>query len=553
MGNEFKRIVLLKGFQHMDDYHFKMIKSLLAHDLRLTRKMQEEYDRIKIADLMEERFRGAACVDKLIELVKGIDDIKHLVKPLQKEKLKVLRRLNAKETASAKKRKQNESSTDESTSATNEASGSESTKNTPMKKNKTTETNESKRRKLTQEESQLPGTSRQLLESATSTQSTESLFQTLQTPAPTPSRISSTKEKKDTTTKANDFKKKVSHKQSQLPGTSAASACPTQSSYQMMQMCLPAPSTSSSVKEEEKKCMFLLKKEGTTTKTVDSSRMKRPPVQSQHPQLSTYSMYSTEACLQMPQMLSPTPASSPLAKISSLPSNSKCSPDTQKWCRPLGRQEKPRLKVVPKEASKEDGFHSGPKEVMVLKAMQPFTYDVRDGERKMFHATVATENQFFQVKVFHVALKEKFIPKKIIAISDYYGRNGFLELYSASSVSEVNTDRKMEISKSLIQKANATPKISDLYLQTLGTFVSGVYLVHKKLVCNECLYYEIQDKTGVMEVLVYGRLTSVYCEEGDKLRLTCFELALSGEKRQLRSVIHSFIKVRTSGGPLPIF
>lgn len=135
--------------------------------------------------------------------------------------------------------------------------------------------------------------------------------------------------------------------------------------------------------------------------------------------------------------------------------------------------------MVPKEASKEDGFHSGPKEVMVLKAMQPFTYDVRDGERKMFHATVATENQFFQVKVFHVALKEKFIPKKIIAISDYYGRNGFLELYSASSVSEVNTDRKMEISKSLIQKANATPKISDLYLQTLGTFVSGVYLVHK--------------------------------------------------------------------------
>lgn len=215
--------------------------------------MQEEYDRIKIADLMEERFRGADCVDKLIELVKGIDDIKHLVKTLQKEKLKVLRRLNAKETASAKKRKQNESSTDESTSATNEASGSESTKNTPMKKNKTTETNESKRRKLTQEESQLPGTSRQLLESATSTQSTESLFQTLQTPAPTPSRISSTKEKKDTTTKANDFKKKLSHKQSQLPGTSAASACPTQSSYQMMQMCLPAPSTSSSVKEEEKK------------------------------------------------------------------------------------------------------------------------------------------------------------------------------------------------------------------------------------------------------------------------------------------------------------
>ncbi|XP_029083859.1 interferon-activable protein 203-like isoform X2 [Monodon monoceros] len=391
MGSEFKRIVLLKGFQHISDYQFSMIKCLLAKDLRLTRKMQEEYDRIKIADLMEVKFRGSDCVDRLIDLIKDIEEIKDLAKTLQKEKLKVIRRSKAKEATPVKKSKLNKPSPDQSTSTTNKALGPESIKDTPVKGKKTTKTNESKGMNLKKEQSQLPG----LL--VTSTQSTESLPQT-------------------------------------------------------------------------------------------------------------------------PQMLPPNPSSSSSTK-------------------------KPRLKAVPKEAPREEGFQRGPKEVMVLKATEPFTY-VREGERKMFHATVATESQFFQVKVYHVDLKEKFIPKKIIAISDYFGRNGFLEVFNASSVSDVNPDRKMEISKSLIQKANATPKISHLYSQALGTFVNGVFLVHKKLVCNECIYYEILDNTGVMEVLVYGeRLTRISCEKGDRLKLICFELALSGDKRQLRSIIHSFIKV----------
>ncbi|XP_024606150.1 interferon-activable protein 203-like isoform X2 [Neophocaena asiaeorientalis asiaeorientalis] len=392
MGSEFKRIVLLKGFQHISDYQFSMIKCLLAKDLRLTSKMQDEYDRIKIADLMEVKFPGSGCVDRLIDLIKDIEEIKDLAKTLRKEKLKVIRRSKAKEATPVKKSKLNKPSPDQSTSTTNKALGPESIKDTPVKGKKTTKTNESKRMNLKKEQSQLPG----LL--VTSTQSTESLLQT-------------------------------------------------------------------------------------------------------------------------PQMLPPDPSSSSSTK-------------------------KPRLKAVPKEASREEGFQRGPKEVIVLKATEPFTYDVRESERKMFHATVATESQFFQVKVYHVDLKEKFIPKKIIAISDYFGRNGFLEVFNASSVSDVNPDRKMEISKSLIQKANATPKISHLYSQALGTFVNGVFLVHKKLVCNECIYYEIQDNTGVMEVLVYGeRLTRVSCEKGDRLTLICFELALSGDKRQLRSIIHSFIKV----------
>ncbi|XP_014652531.1 PREDICTED: interferon-activable protein 203-like [Ceratotherium simum simum] len=160
--------------------------------------------------------------------------------------------------------------------------------------------------------------------------------------------------------------------------------------------------------------------------------------QSQLPEPSGTSTCPTENLPQTPQMPLPTPSSSSLTK-------------------------KPRLKAVPKEASREEGFQSGPKEVMVLKATVQFAYAVSEGERKMFHATVATENEFFQVKVFAVSLKGKFIPKKVIAISDYIGCNGFLEIYNASSVSDVNADRKMEVSKRLIKNSNATPKIIHLY------------------------------------------------------------------------------------------
>ncbi|XP_066895382.1 interferon-activable protein 203-like isoform X4 [Kogia breviceps] len=447
MANEFKRILLLKGFQHISDYQFRVIKSLLAKDLRLTRKMQDEYDRIKIADLMEVKFHGPACVDKLIGLVKDIDEIKDLAKTLKNEKLKVIRRSRAKEATRVNKSKLNKPSPDQSTSTTNKDLGLESIKDTPVKEKKTTKTNESKRMNLKKKQDLLP----ELL--VTSTQSTESLPQTPQMLPPNPSSSSSTKKKNDIATKIKDSKRKtVSQKLSQLPGTSATITCPTGSSCPVKSIPPPTPSSSFSVK-------------------------------------------------------------------------------------------KPKLMVVPKEASREEGFQRGPKEVMVLKATEPFTYDVRESERKMFHATVATESQFFQVKVYDVDLKEKFIPKKIIAISDYFGRSGFLEVFNASSVSDVNPDRKMEISKSLIQKANATPKISHLYSQALGTFVNGVFLVDKKLVCNECIYYEVRDNTGVMEVFVYGRLTKISCEKGDRLKLICFELALSGDKRQLRSIIHSFIKV----------
>ncbi|XP_022346811.1 interferon-activable protein 203-like isoform X2 [Enhydra lutris kenyoni] len=391
MGSDYKRIILLKGLEVINEYQFSIVKSLLARDLRLTRKMQEECNKVQIADLMERKFPGPTCVDKLVNLFKDIEGLGDIVKTLKNEKKKVMRQSGARGKEPMKKRKRDLPSTDESTSTMNEALGS--VYDAVMSKNKKMETTQNdgpKKTQPTQGQSQLPGPS------ATSTQSTCSYPQT-------------------------------------------------------------------------------------------------------------------------PQMSAQTPGSSSTTK-------------------------KPRLKVVPTEASIEEGFQKGPKEVMVLKATEPFTYDPMKAEKKMFHATVATESQFFHVKVFHVSLKSKFIPKNIIAISDYHGRNGFLELYGTSQVSDVNSDQKMEISSRLIQNAKATPKINTLYSQKPGTFVSGIYQVHKKNVLSEhIILYEIQDNTGKIEVFVYGRLTKINCEEGDKLNLICFEL--STDPRQLRSVIHSFIKV----------
>ncbi|XP_070354172.1 gamma-interferon-inducible protein 16-like [Equus asinus] len=531
MESEYKRIVLLKGLEPISEYHFSMVKSLLARDLKLSRKAQNEYNRIQIADLMEVKFRGAACVDALIKLYKDIAELKELAKTLKNEKLKVAKGCKTKGITIVKKIKQDKSSTEKSTSTPNKTLEPESINDTPVlkkKKNKSIKTEESKMQ-LTQEQSQLPEPSR------TSTLSTESHPQTSQMPPPTPPSISSTKKRNAVTTKTTNLKKEMLYpEQTQLLETSATSSCPTDSCPRSPQMPPPAPSISSKTKlgiicpgspllQVSSICSckpesFPQKRKDIAIKTEESKRMKLFQQLSHLPEPSTTSTCPTEGCPQVPQMPPPTPSSSSLTK-------------------------KPRLKSVPKEASKEEGLQTGPKEVMVLKATEPFAYAFSEGEKKMFHATVATESQFFQVKVFDVSLKQKFIPKKVIAISDYVGRNGFLEVYNASSVSDVNADRKMEVSKSLIANANATPKISHLCSQVApGTFVNGVYQVHKKEVRNEVISYGIQDSTGQMEVIVYGRLTKINCEEGDKLQLICFELAL-GQEKQLRSVIHSFIKV----------
>ncbi|XP_035310313.1 interferon-activable protein 203 isoform X2 [Cricetulus griseus] len=259
------------------------------------------------------------------------------------------------------------------------------------------------------------------------------------------------------------------------------------------------------------------KKRKTPTKTEGGNKKKLTQETTQLPEPSQGSTQTDQGCLQTPQKPPPTPSSSSTNKK-------------------LGRRN------IPKEPSKEQGHQHGPKEVMVLKVTEPFTYDLIDN-KMMFHATVATETEFFRVKVFNTALKDKFFPKNIIAISDYFGTNGFLEIHSTTSVSDVNVNQMMVISNALKQRASATPKIKDLFSLPKGTYMNGEFVVIKKTERNNFIYYGIEDDTGKMEVVVYGRLTSIKCEPGNKLRLVCFELSSSEDTWQLKSVRHSYMQV----------
>lgn len=57
--------------------------------------------------------------------------------------------------------------------------------------------------------------------------------------------------------------------------------------------------------------------------------------------------------------------------------------------------------------------------------------------------------------------------------------------------------------------------------------------------------YEIEDKTGKMEVEGSGQCYNLQCDEGDTLHLFCFQLKIRNKTTKLKSGTHSFIKVRT--------
>uniref|UniRef100_F7GG31 Interferon gamma inducible protein 16 n=1 Tax=Macaca mulatta TaxID=9544 RepID=F7GG31_MACMU len=648
MEKKYKNIVLLKGLEVINDYHFRMVKSLLSKDLKLNVKMREEYDKIQIADLMEEKFRGDAGLGKLIQIFKDIPTLEDLAETLRKEKLKV------KQLAPSRKRKNevDPASPAPSTSGTVNTEGAEATpgaqnpktvakcpvtprKNilqkgpvivkvlsttkpfeyeTPEMEKKTmfhatvaTQTqffhvkvlNTNLKEKFNgkkiivisdyleydsllevNEESsvseagpnQMFEVPNKIINRAKETLKTDILHkqasgniiygifmlhkktvnqkttiyeiqddrgkmdvvgtgQCHNIPCEEGDKLqlycfrlrkknqmsklisemhSFIQVKKKPNPKNNDPKSmKPPQEQSQLPNPSEAGKTFPESHLQTPQMPPTTPSSS----------FFIKKSEDTITKMNDLMRMQILKEKSHFPGPFMTSIGTADSHLHTPQMLPSIPSSSCLTMLT------------------------PRLKTGPEEVSTLDGVQSDLKEVMVLNATESFVYEPIE-QKKMFHATVATENEVFRVKVFNIDLKEKFTPKKIIAISNYVCRSGFLEVYPLTVVVDVNADRKMEIPQGLIRSANTTPKISYLCSQAKGSFVNGVFEVHKKNVRGEFTYYEIQDNTGKMEVVVHGRLTTINCEEGDKLKLTCFELApKSGNNGELRSVIHSHIKV----------
>lgn len=117
---------------------------------------------------------------------------------------------------------------------------------------------------------------------------------------------------------------------------------------------------------------------------------------------------------------------------------------------------------------------------MVLKTTEPFNYESPErGKSTMFHATVVTPTQFFQVKVLNSDLKEKFTKRKVIIISCYFECKGILEINEASSVSEAGADEPVEVPNRIVKRANETPKIDNLYKQASGTLVYGLFMLHK--------------------------------------------------------------------------
>ncbi|XP_007639184.1 pyrin domain-containing protein 3 isoform X1 [Cricetulus griseus] len=785
--SEYKKIVLLKGFEVMDDYHFRTIKSLLRKELNLTKKLQDEYDRIQVADIMEDTFPQDAGLDKLIKVCEGIKELEDLAKKLKKEKAKVKKQKKEKTKTAVKKAKQDEPSSSQSLPTDDDANNN---KDSLKKKRKIpTKSEGGNKKKLTQETTQLPEPSQG------STQTDQGWLQPPQKPPPTPSSSSTNKKQKNTGIKnhstittevpqkkhqlqelsANDISSAASELQSpqglsstasrsiktpcappltgftskkshgspgppsltfpispasnssmhqnfpvpltlssavQAPSVSSATPSssvgvphmpsetvssslnapqmspvsvpsstqnlcpPTAVAFNSMQAppssqilaprsvqtprvpsatlkrkaqdittspatasinvqvphtlpeavsrnaCttqVPLRAPSSDIQTlnwatvraprntkvpgplDTVPIYFLaLPSPATTASSLQTSQVLPPPTSKslaapqvplpiETSRVQTTQMHPGAAAnfthplhappvtgsksvgttqvppgvvaprsgqalpcpkekssrnVQAPQMPSattsssllsprvcPTPASSSLRSSLVPQATTKSSP-----YRTLGRGN------IPKEPSKEEGHQQGPKEVMVLKVTEPFTYDLIK-DLWMFHATVATETEFFRVKVFDLTLKDKFIPKKIISISDYFGANGFLEIHKAACVSDVNVNQTMVISNALKQRANATPKIKDLFSQTKGTYVNGEFMVFTKTERNNFIYYGIEDDTGKMEVVVYGRLTSIKCEPGNKLRLVCFELSSSEDTWQLKSVRHSYMQV----------
>ncbi|KAL1769706.1 hypothetical protein HispidOSU_006740C [Sigmodon hispidus] len=210
-------------------------------------------------------------------------------------------------------------------------------------------------------------------------------------------------------------------------------------------------------------------------------------------------------------------------------------------CPPAKPQKK---QTVAEQETIREGLQKDPLTVLVLKAMNPFEVEIQERKEEIFHATVATETKFFFVKVLNAQFKDKFTPRKTIKISNYLWHNNFLEVTRSSVVDDVYSRHEVCVPNNIKREAGKTPKIDKLKTQLSGTIVNGIFKVQKVIKQQkDRVLYSVHDNTGAMDVLVLGNQSQVKCEEGDKLRLTFFELSKYGGKIQIKSGPYSFFKV----------
>ncbi|XP_076770652.1 interferon-activable protein 204-like isoform X1 [Arvicanthis niloticus] len=185
-----------------------------------------------------------------------------------------------------------------------------------------------------------------------------------------------------------------------------------------------------------------------------------------------------------------------------------------------------------------------PLTVMVLNATESFEYGSSEhGVKNMFHATVATVDQYFHVKVLNINMIEKFTKNNWITISNYFQSKGILEINEESIVSQAAPDRNNEVPKDLIRHANDSPKICDIQKGATGAVFYGEFKLYKKTMKRKKIFYEIKDYSGSMEVEMDRKCHDINCNEGDKLRLFCFYVKTMNKQKKLVCEDHSFIKV----------
>ncbi|XP_010845235.1 PREDICTED: LOW QUALITY PROTEIN: interferon-inducible protein AIM2 [Bison bison bison] len=166
----------------------------------------------------------------------------------------------------------------------------------------------------------------------------------------------------------------------------------------------------------------------------------------------------------------------------------------------------------------------------------------KKGKQEMCHAAVSTESEFFFVKVFNSKLKDKFTPSKIIMISKYYWHSCFLEVMLISLVCDTEFDQ-ISVSKHIIRKDGDTSDYQKF----------GVGFIFSESRTEDHILCDLNDSTGMIEVLMLGNEEKIQCKEWNKLQLTFLELSKTGEKLYLKSRVHSFINGEGNGTPLQYY
>ncbi|XP_053462482.1 pyrin and HIN domain-containing protein 1-like [Nycticebus coucang] len=185
-----------------------------------------------------------------------------------------------------------------------------------------------------------------------------------------------------------------------------------------------------------------------------------------------------------------------------------------------------------------------PLTVMVLSASEPFEYESSENEsKKVFHATVATENKFFHVKVLDINLRRNFTRNRIITISDYVQRDGILEVNETSTVSNARSNQTVVVPNIIINIAVEPLRIYIIEMLASGMIINGSYMLHRKSLTGQRTIYEVQDDTGsIIEVVGNKKCHDFPCEEGDTLQFFFFRLQKRRGTIKLYSNTHSFIQ-----------